>query len=166
VLLVWPVALVMLASAGYSAFVFGQAEGRDFWKSPLVLPHLLLSAATAGVAILLLAAALLIGDARAVQGLSGALWLLLVVSGLVIFAETLTTQASQDAARAAHLLTRGAYSGRFWGGVVGAGIVVPILLLTGPFLPGNSILAALLALAGLWLWEDLWVRAGQALPLS
>jgi hypothetical protein len=29
-----------------------------------------------------------------------------------------------------------------------------------------SALAALLALAGLWLWEDLWVKAGQAVPLS
>jgi hypothetical protein len=29
-----------------------------------------------------------------------------------------------------------------------------------------SHLAAVLALAGLWLWEDLWVRAGQSVPLS
>jgi len=116
--------------------------------------------------MLLLAAAFLLGDVRAVHGLSGALWLLLVASALVIFAETLTAHASHDAARAARLLVRGAYGGRFWGGVVGAGIVVPILLLAGPFFPGSSILAALLALAGLWLWEDLWVRAGQALPLS
>src|SRR5215831_8214893 len=135
VLLAAPVALVMLASAGYSA-------------------------------MLLLAAGFLLGDVRAVHGLSGALWLLLVASALVIFAETLTAHASHDAARAARLLVRGAYSGRFWGGVVGAGTIVPILLLTGPFFPGSSILAALLALAGLWLWEDLWVRAGQALPLS
>jgi hypothetical protein len=27
-------------------------------------------------------------------------------------------------------------------------------------------LAALLALAGLYLWEDLWVKAGQSVPLS
>ena len=29
-----------------------------------------------------------------------------------------------------------------------------------------SIVAAVLALAGLWLWEDLWVKAGQSIPLS
>jgi hypothetical protein len=29
-----------------------------------------------------------------------------------------------------------------------------------------STLGAVLALAGLWLWEDLWVRAGQLVPLS
>jgi formate-dependent nitrite reductase membrane component NrfD len=35
--LVWlavPVTLLALATAGYSAFLFGQAEGRDFWQSP------------------------------------------------------------------------------------------------------------------------------------
>ena len=26
------------AGAGYTAFLFGQAEGRDFWQSPLLLP--------------------------------------------------------------------------------------------------------------------------------
>jgi len=28
------------------------------------------------------------------------------------------------------------------------------------------LLASVLALAGLWLWEDLWVKAGQSIPLS
>ena len=44
-----------LGAAGYSAFLFAQAEGRDFWQSPLVLPHLLTSALTAGAATALLA---------------------------------------------------------------------------------------------------------------
>src|SRR5262249_37915600 len=81
VLLALPMVLLMAASAGYSAFLFGQAEGRDFWQSPLVLPHLLLGAATAGAATLLLAAVFLTGDARVAQWLSGLLWLLLVGGG-------------------------------------------------------------------------------------
>jgi Fe-S-cluster-containing dehydrogenase component len=40
-ILLWPTVLLGLATAGYSAFLFGQAEGRDFWQSPLLLPHLL-----------------------------------------------------------------------------------------------------------------------------
>src|SRR5262249_58197207 len=54
VLLAVPVGFVMLASAGYSAFLFGQAEGRDFWQSPLVLPHLLLGPPTPPLPTLLL----------------------------------------------------------------------------------------------------------------
>ena len=100
------------------------------------------------------------------QGLSGALWLLLVASALVLFAETLTTHASYDAARAARLITRGPYRARFWWGVVVGGTIVPVLLLMSPFYPVTPAAASVLALGGLWLWEDLWVRAGQALPLS
>ena len=50
-----PVAALAAATAGYSAFLFGQAEGRDFWQSRLVLPHLVVSAFVAGCAALLLA---------------------------------------------------------------------------------------------------------------
>ena len=47
-LLAVPTILLALATAGYSAFLFGQAEGRDFWQSPLVLPHLIVAALVAG----------------------------------------------------------------------------------------------------------------------
>ena len=30
----------------------------------------------------------------------------------------------------------------------------------------GAVTAAVLALAGLWLYEDLWVKAGQSVPLS
>jgi hypothetical protein len=52
--LAWPV--VASHAAGYSAFLFGQAEGRDFWQSPAVLPHLVFAALVAGTATLLLVA--------------------------------------------------------------------------------------------------------------
>ena len=44
------------------------------------------------------------------------------------------------------------------------GVVVPVLaiLLT----PGGMVVGAALALGGLWVWEDLWVKAGQSIPLS
>ena len=48
-LLAWPMAVVAAATAGYSAFLFGQAEGRDFWQSPLLLPHLLVAALVGGL---------------------------------------------------------------------------------------------------------------------
>jgi hypothetical protein len=44
--------------------------------------------------------------------------------------------------------------------------MLPLILLGFPQQPWCQALAAVLALGGLWLWEDLWVRAGQALPLS
>ncbi len=157
---------VAAATAGYSAFLFGQAEGRDFWQSPLLLPHLLLAALVAGSATLLLAASAL-GSASIVSGGLGlVLWVSLLVSALVLFAELFTAHASHDASRAARLLTHGPLRLALWGGVVVAGIALPLVLLLSRSVPLGSEIAAVLALGGLWLWEELWVRAGQMIPLS
>jgi Fe-S-cluster-containing dehydrogenase component/formate-dependent nitrite reductase membrane component NrfD len=165
-LLAWPLLPVAAASAGYSAFLFGQAEGRDFWQSPVLLPHLLVAAVTSGCASLLLAALAVSSDPRVAEGLGTALSFSLAASALVLFAETFTAHATQEAAHAARLITRGPHRARFWWGVVLCGTAVPLVLLLNPSFPATTAAAAVLALGGLWLWEDLWVRAGQALPLS
>jgi Fe-S-cluster-containing dehydrogenase component/formate-dependent nitrite reductase membrane component NrfD len=165
-LLAWPVAAVAAATAGYSAFLFGQAEGRDFWQSPLLLPHLLVAALVAGSASLLLAARALGSASIVTGGLGLVLWASLLVSALVLFAELFTAHGTQDAARAARLLTHGPLRVPLWGGVVVGGIALPLVLLLSASVPFGSELAAGLALAGLWLWEELWTRAGQLIPLS
>jgi len=164
--LAWPVAAVAAATAGYSAFLFGQAEGRDFWQSPLLLPHLLVAALVAGSASLLLAARALGSASIVTGGLGLVLWASLLVSALVLFAELFTAHGTQDAARAARLLTHGPLRAPLWGGVVVGGIALPLVLLLSASVPFGSELAAGLALAGLWLWEELWTRAGQLIPLS
>jgi len=164
-LLAWPAVLLSAGAAGYSAFLFGQAEGRDFWQSPLLLPHLLVAAATAGAAALLIATLALGDDPRAAAAFRAVLALGLVGTGVVLVAELFGSHGTQDAARGARLLRRGELSGWLWGGVGLTGVVVPLLclMLQSPPMWGFG---AALALAGLWLYEDLWVRAGQSVPLS
>jgi len=163
-----PVVLLAAATAGYSAFLFGQAEGRDFWQSPLVLPQLLLSAAVAGAAALLVAEAVGRRDPEVLAALS--LWLIpaVLAHGVALLIELFAHHPSVDAVRAARLIARGHYRVRFWGGVMAAGTVAPALLgWLGAWVHDAAALpAAVLALAGLWVWEDLWVKAGQSIPLS
>ena len=47
-------------------------------------------------------------------------------------------------------------------------LTVPMCLLFSTRLPEAALLAlaGLLALVGLWFYEDAWVRAGQSVPLS
>jgi uncharacterized membrane protein len=73
-----------------------------------------------------------------------------------------------EKARAARLIKKGIFSKLFWGGAVGAGIVLPLAgLATGAAQYGPvGIVVSLLALAGLFIWEHIWVQAGQAVPLS
>jgi hypothetical protein len=82
----------------------------------------------------------------------------------LFFAEFSGAHANVDVACAARLITRGALSGRFWGGAVAAGIAVPLVLTL--FGTPAVLLGAILALAGLWIYEDVWVKAGQSIPLS
>ena len=159
-----PALVLAGASAGYSAFLFGQTEGRDFWQSALLLPQLLLAAVVAGSASLLI-----VGFVSGVD--LGGLWMLSVVMaaallghGLVVLAELLVPHANRDAARAAALITRGEWKTPFWGGVIAAGTALPVVLIWPN--PYSAALGGALALIGLWIYEDLWIKAGQSVPLS
>ena len=76
----------------------------------------------------------------------------------------------EDVRYATDLLIRGRLRFHFLIGAVGVGTVIPALILTialnPPFEEPARMAACILALAGLFVFEDLWVRAGQAPPLS
>ncbi len=164
-------AILAAGSAGYSAFLFAQAKGRDFWQSPLFLWHLLVQAATAGAATLILVGILFRAGPAVLEVLGRVLSLSLFFSLGMTLGEVFLTPVSEDVKRATNLLKRGALRRSFWGLGVFLGMVLPLLLLFGSGLWGGVfygpyVLAAAFSLAGLWVFEDLWVRAGQAVPLS
>ena len=96
---------------------------------------------------------------------------LIVHLGWILF-ENVQAPARREAEFARHsaLVTHGPFAGRHWVIGVGLGIAGPVLLLVlgGVFdvHAYTAPMAATLALAGLWVEEDLLVRAGQALPIS
>jgi formate-dependent nitrite reductase membrane component NrfD len=165
--IVWSTALFAVASAGYSAFLFAQARGRDFWQSPLLFWHLLIQAMMAGAAVLMLAGTL-IGLSLPVFYWLANLLVISLLAGLgTIFAEHFMNRRSEEVARAADLLFTGALRNQFWIFVIFLGAIVPIALILWPspsFIP--NVIASLLVLAGLWVYENLWIKAGQAVPLS
>jgi hypothetical protein len=128
---------------------------------------LIVAAVVAGTATLSLTA-IALGRPGAVE--LGQILLVTLVAHLALLAlELFSRHPVRDVALAARLVTQGALRARFWLGVVVAGIVAPIVLVVaGATLDSGaaSALAALLALAGLWVWEDVWVKAGQSVPLS
>ena len=162
-----PAALLAAATAGYTAFLFGQCEGRDLWQTPLLLPTLLAQAAVAGGAAY--AAADLFME---VPAPAAARWVMLGglgACGLLVAAEVASHgTAHVEAAVAA--MTKGRYARRFWaGGMVlglvlpGAAVAVALAADSGAALPAG---AGLAAVVGMWFYEDSFVRAGQSVPLS
>jgi formate-dependent nitrite reductase membrane component NrfD len=74
---------------------------------------------------------------------------------------------TDNASYGARLMTHGPFARAFWGGAVGLGGIVPLLLLLigGP---GRIVagMASVLALAGLLVFEWCFVMAGQSVPNS
>jgi Ni/Fe-hydrogenase subunit HybB-like protein len=162
-----PVMILAAAAAGYSAFLFGQAEGRDFWQSPLLLPQLLVAALAAGASSLLVVGVFAGAPALTLQRLGVILTVSLVAEATLLFAELGPTHTNVDVARAARLITRGHFRLAFWGGAITAGIVVPLVLLRlDAAASALGVVAALSTLAGLLIYEDVWIKAGQSIPLS
>jgi Fe-S-cluster-containing dehydrogenase component/formate-dependent nitrite reductase membrane component NrfD len=158
-----------VAAAGYSGFLFGQAEGRDFWQSPLLPLHLVVQAGIAGAAALAVAAAFL-GTAAILATLAGILLAALIAHVVLVAAELFTPHANADVRQAAHAMTHGPDARLFWIGAMAVGVAVPLLALGAAALAVPPVIAttaaALAALAGLLAYEDSWIRAGQAVPLS
>ena len=169
--LLLPAALFAAAAAGYSAFLFGQAEGRDFWQSPLMLPILIVQAILAGAAGLgLLSWALNAGST--ISNLFAVVLLgAIVLHVLLVFVEVFGAHSNSHVAAAARYMSRGGLKDTFWGLFFVVGSLVPIVMLCIALLvpvaqPVLLALAGIVALVGLYAYEHCFVVAGQVVPLS
>jgi len=69
--------------------------------------------------------------------------------------------ASEAAAKAAHMITKGKYAYSFWGVAIGLGHVLPLL-----YAPSPDWAAGVAALIGLYAFERAYVNAPQEIPNS
>ncbi len=178
---IWASAIIGLATAGYTAFLFHQARGRTLWNGPLLVWHMIAAAFTVGGGISLLAS--LVSVTRAASGSSTVLvsqtlpagteaftWTMFIGAvglGIVAVLEDRATHGD-DAAAAYHHMTRGAFAFEYRVGLVfsvlspvAAGVAV--LLGTSPVIAAG---AGLVAMVGVWMVDDAFVKAGQSVPLT
>jgi len=168
---VWPtkltVGLVLFAlaaaTASYTALLFAQAKGRDYWQNRLFIITMFVDALAAGAAVMTLIGAtgsysgMVATDARIAIGVAVA-----ALAALLI-AEFVPAHANKNAALAARLILRGQYRHWFWGGVVIVGILVPTVCVAA-----NAALevAAVGLIVGISAKNHLFVQAPQQIPLS
>ena len=163
----WSLLPLGAATAGYTAFLFAQCEGRDLWQHwRLLLPHLLVQAVALGGAFLLLAAP----SAALAQVVAFAAVLHLVCVAL----EKAARHETDNARHAAALL----WVVPAWpGAAVPAATVSTVFVLAaatglllgawaGVLSVGLALAAAAALTAGTFAWERAYVRAGQMPPLS
>jgi formate-dependent nitrite reductase membrane component NrfD/ferredoxin len=164
--------VLAIGAAIYTAYLFGQAEGRDLWQSTLLPAHLVVQALMAGSAVLLALGLLVPLPAPMASGLLWVFGVSLVVDLFVtLLGEFGMPHASEVAARAAHNISGGKYKNYFWWGAIGLGHIVPLVLLLLAGLGGSISLglvavAALATVVGLYLFEYAFVMAPQEIPNS
>lgn len=164
----WVTVPLAIGAAVYTAFLFGQAEGRDLWQSPLLPLHLLIQATMMGSGAMLAIAGLAGLSVELIDAAKTCFAIALAVDAFVVlFGELGMSHASEVAARAAREIRRGRHARPFWWGSIVLGHAVPLALLLvpdgGPWL---AALAALLATLGLYAYEHVFVMAPQEIPNS
>ncbi|GAB2758720.1 4Fe-4S dicluster domain-containing protein [Nocardioides pakistanensis] len=158
--------------AGYTAFLFGQAEGRDLWQSPVLFWHLQAQAVMVGSGALAVAGLFLDLSDEAWTLVIGAFVVATVAHLVILLVEYAGKHASRQAATAAHVITSGRYAKTFWMGSVVPTVLAAIAGAVAWAMGADTTSTVLVALAGLVVqpallaYESVFVRAGQDMPLS
>ncbi len=162
-----PLAVIFaLLTAVYTAFLFAQAKGRDFWQSPMLGIHMLLHSLMAGLAVSLIIDYFFAVDINLVQILVSAMLIAIAVHLITIAIEFLTPHPTEESRNVAENITMGEYSSAFWFGMIFVGNILPgaILLYTNDFVA--LAVSGMLVLIGLGFAQNIWVRAPQEVNLS
>jgi len=154
-------------AAVYTAFLFGQAEGRDLWQSSALPFHLLAQAFTVGSAGVL-AAGFFVPLTLQMNNVARVAFLVSATLALLIqlVSEFAMPHASDTAAKASHEIHSGRYIWHFWGSV----LIGHLLPMAAAWLMGADPLGGLIILGcagvGLYLYEYAFVMAPQEIPNS
>jgi hypothetical protein len=166
-------AVAGIFTAGYTAFLFQQAEARDLWQTGWLFPHLVTQAVMAGAGALAVVA-LVVDPADStpviawslVAGTAGHLLVTVLehgVGGKPDHREHGT--ANERAAR--RLMTQGRHASTYRSALLLGGVALP-LATVGALVSGGFMLAlaGVLVQVSLVAYETVFVRAGQEVPLS
>jgi Fe-S-cluster-containing dehydrogenase component len=166
--LLWPTVLSSILTTAYTGFLFRQGLARDLWQGWQSTADLLAQAIVEGSAVLLLASVFAhLGTDAFTRGLG----ITLIVSmlahvALIVYENLIAANPTRHRQLAVQAIRRGAFARLFWGGAIGvAAASIVVAALAAP-VPGVPAAAAVLALAGSFAWEYIWVAAGQSVPLS
>jgi protein NrfD len=167
-LMVWAVVLSIPVTL-YTAGIMAESSARELWQMPTEMVQMILAATLTGSATLLLVGMNKFSDEvkrdlSIVLGLS-AFSAFMIYMGEYIFG---SMKAEEVAAVLSYVQAGGEYASMFWIGQAFAFIVPSVLVLLAVTSRTYTImpLAAVSAIAGLWLVKHVWLIIPQLLPMS
>ena len=159
----WASAITAILVAVYTAFLFAQAKGRDFWQSPTLPLHMLIHSVMAGAAALAIGSFFIGSDSSWDSYLGYVVTATIIINLVVLVFELAITHPTEDAKKTVDMILKGRYKMKFWLGVVLFGNFLPLaLIMAGVSLP----IASAIALIGIIFTETIWVEAPQRIPLT
>ena len=164
----WPAIPAAVLTAGYTAFLFGQAEGRDLWQSPVLFWHLQAQALMAGAGALLVAAPFVDASDATFSALAITFTVATAAHLLMLLVELGGKHSTRNAEVAAHIIVRGRYAKTFWYGSVLVSLVVLAggLAITLGASAWLGVVVGLVVQVPLLAYESVFVKAAQDVPLS
>lgn len=149
----------------YTALLFAQAKGRDFWQSPSMVLHMFAHSIMAGSALILIFNLIMPVPGEWQSMASNILAISIIANLLIMFLEVSITHPTEDAKTVVKMIVKGRYANLFWLGVIALTNALPLILifLDMAILSG---LASLLVIIGIYLTEKIWVEAPQRIPLT
>ena len=149
----------------YTAFLFAQAKGRDFWQSPMLVVHMGIHSLMAGAAGLLILSIIFNTPAAWQEFIIDVLKISIGINILATLIELSVSHPTEDARRVAEMILKGQYSKLFWIGVILFGNILPLVLIYTGF-PYSIEAASVITVVGIYLTEKVWVEAPQRIPLT
>jgi protein NrfD len=125
--------LLGLSVVIYTGVLLASMKARPFWHGPALPVLFMVSAISNGIAVQYLLMHVLSSgnDAAAAEGLLSAANIVLLAVGLIvlfIYVLTMRVSAAPPAAQAANAWLKGRQKLAFWGGLVGIGLILPLVL--------------------------------------
>jgi len=163
--LLWVTAFFAILLAIYTAFLFAQAKGRDFWQSPTLPLHMLVHSVMAGAAIFVIAS-LIFGNEDWMHILTNTMLIALVVNLFTLITELTITHPTTSAKAVVKMITKGRYKNLFWLVTVLIGNIIPLALLMLAKGELVAVVSGICVLIGILITEKIWVEAPQRVPLA
>ena len=160
----WVGAVFAILVAIYTAFLFAQAKGRDFWQSPTMVLHMLVHSIMAGAALFGISALFYDTSPEWISFINYMLAGAIGVNLIILFVELSVTHPTMDAKKVVSMILNGRYSSLFWIGTVLIGNIIPLVMIFAGMrtLP----IAGVLVLIGIYITVKIWVEAPQRIPLT
>lgn len=157
-------ALTAVVVAVYTAFLFAQAKGRDFWQSPTLVLHMFVHSLMAGSGLLMVISKFAAMESSLLDLMKMIMVGSILVNLVLMLIELTITHPTQDAKTVVHMITKGRYRKMFWFGAIFFGNVLPLADLI--LYPSWTIIPAIAVWIGIYVTEKIWVEAPQRIPLT